>query len=130
MSRSKRLHVFLLCIAALAIARGLAAAPKEKKEKPEKPETYTVVQVDDDYQVVGKTKLKEFQTTINERHQQALKSYQEAKAAAAKAKDKTFKQTAPVKPKVKQTGKSFNTEAEANKYVQKMRDEKNKTKRT
>lgn len=112
-----------LLAAAIAIAFCTSAAIAQEKTVP-----WTVVQVDDDFQALEKTKLKDFQKGVNDTYAAEKKAYDEAKKAATKNKEK-FTDQPPKRKKVKLTNKTFKSEEEANTYVQQMRDELEKKKK-
>jgi hypothetical protein len=117
-------------IVSLALMIGLttvAAANYQKGEKKakEKPSIYIIVQVNEEYQVIRKDELKDFNKTQMEQHKNAEKAYAEAKKEAKKSKQK-FDQPKPVRPIIKTISGQFTSKEKADEQANKLREEAEK----
>jgi len=92
--------------------------------KPKK-EFWAVVQVGEDYQVVKKSDLKKFKKDLETSYRNDLKSWNQSKKDAQKAKEK-FDAPKPVKPKIKVIRKNFKFETEAKTHVQVLKERASK----
>ncbi|RIK81327.1 MAG: hypothetical protein DCC68_09080 [Planctomycetota bacterium] len=125
MSQLNRFGAFLLLALSVAIIapQARSAPPKEDKA------AYAVVQVDEEYTVIRKADLKDFQKGINEKYAADVKKHAQARKDAVKAKEK-FTTPAPKRPKVRTLPKAFATEEEANTYAAELKEADEKAKAT
>lgn len=125
----------LSIIMALALFAGLAAtgdaagyqnAKQERKPK-EKPSIYIIVQLNEEYQVIRKDELKDFNKSQMEQHKSAEKAYAEAKKEAKKSKQK-FDQPKPVRPIIKTISGQYTSKETADAKANELREEAEKAK--
>jgi hypothetical protein len=90
----------------------------QKTDKPKSTILFVVVQIDGDYQVVEKAKVKEVEKSLREAFKDETKQWNEAKKQAAKEKQK-FTDPKPVMKKVKIHSATFKSEEDAGKYIEK-----------
>lgn len=123
MSQRNRFAAFLLLALSVAIVapHARSAPPKEDKA------AFAVVQVDQEYTVIRKADLKDFQKGINEKYAAEVKKHAQARKDAAKTKEK-FTTPAPKRPKVRTLPKAFATEEEANAYAAELKEADEKAK--
>jgi ribosomal protein S17E len=115
-------------VAAPFIGSSALAAQPKPKEKKEKPEQWAIVQVDEEYQAVRKTDVKQLQKTLTEKYTADLKAWQEHKKEAVKSKMK-FDEPKPVSPKVKQMPSTYSSEEAASAAIEKLKAEHDKKKK-
>lgn len=96
MSQSKSVAVLLSLLAGAL----LAPAAVTQDQPADKPELFTVVQVDEEFRVVGKDEVEALKKQLAEEHKQAVADHKQRKAEAKKAKAK-FTEPAPKPKKLK-----------------------------
>jgi hypothetical protein len=117
----------------ILICPGTAGAAGYQKEKPEKrapkekPSIYIIVQLNEEYQVIRKDELKNFNKSQMEQHKSAEKAYAEAKKEAKKSKQK-FDQPKPVRPIIKTISGQYTSKEKADEQANKLREEAEKLK--
>lgn len=123
MSQSNRFGAFLL----LALASAIVAPPVRAAPPKEDKAAYAVVQVDDDYTVIRKADLKDFQKGVNDKYAAEVKKHAQARKEAAKSKT-NFTTPAPKRPKVRNLPKAFASEEEATAYAAQLKEAAEKAK--
>ena len=111
-------------------AIGAAGYQKEKSEKKtpkEKPSIYIIVQLNEEYQVIRKDELKDFNKSQMEQHKSAEKAYAERKKEAKKTKEK-FTDPKPVRPIIKTISGQYTSKEKADEQANKLREEAEKAK--
>ena len=112
------------------VAAGPAGYRQDKPEKratKEKPSIYIIVQLNEEYQVIRKDELKNFNKSQMEQHKSAEKAYAEAKKEAKKTKQK-FDQPKPVRPIIKTISGQYTSKEKADEQANKLREEAEKAK--
>ena len=117
--KKSALMISALCCALLglwpAVTYGVTPAKRTDKAQgaAAKNETFSVVQVGDEVQVIKKSELTNLKKTTADEDKRRRKQYDDAKKEAVKNKDHADPGKAPVKRLVKLLRSSFKTEQEA-----------------
>ena len=111
----------MLFVSLLTAAGNGAAGTRKSAEKGAagKPETYAVIRIGDDVQIIKKSDLANLKKTTAEEDKKAKKDYDEAKKAAKSKEEKADLGKPPLKRKVILLKGAFKTEDDAKDWLEK-----------